>query len=80
MFHEQLGGVGMSGFFSGGEIGPDARGALPYDSDFRGRTETQGFTSVFGVFFVPTFKPTWEVMNQMLTSRLEMETETNQEN
>ncbi|GMH76693.1 hypothetical protein TrVE_jg10361 [Triparma verrucosa] len=69
IFHEQLGGVGMSGFFSGGEIGPDARAALPYDSEFRGRTKLQGFTSVFGVFFVPQYKPTWTALTEIFTQR-----------
>ncbi|GMH50032.1 hypothetical protein TrRE_jg767 [Triparma retinervis] len=69
VFSEELGGVGMSGFFAGGEIGPEALAALPYDTDFRGETKLQGFTSVFGVFFVPEFVPTGKIISEALQGR-----------
>jgi len=70
IFAAQLPGVGMSGFFSGGEIGPQARAMLPYDSTFRGRTALQEFTSVFGVFYVPRFlTPTAHVWEDAIKAR-----------
>jgi small ligand-binding sensory domain FIST len=70
IFAKELPGVGLSGFFSGGEIGPAARAALPYDSDFRGKTAIQGFTSVFGVFFVPKYlTPTGKVWEKAIRER-----------
>jgi len=59
----------MSGFFAGGEIGPEALAALPYESDYRGETTLQGFTSVFGVFFVPDFVPTAKVVCEAMRGR-----------
>ena len=45
--------VGLSGFFAGGEIGPEALAMQNVNNDFRNKAAIQGFTAVYGVFFVP---------------------------
>jgi hypothetical protein len=63
-------GVGLSGFFAGGEIGPEALAMLPPDSNFRRGAQVQGFTAVFGVFFVPQYAvPTGKVIDEALAAR-----------
>ena len=49
--------VGLGGFFAGGEIGPEALAALPPQSDYRRGAQMQGFTSVFGCFFIKKLMP-----------------------
>ena len=44
----------LTGFYAGGEIGPEARAANSEENVFmQGRVKLQGFTVVFGVFIVP---------------------------
>jgi hypothetical protein len=62
--------VGMSGFFAGGEIGPEAMAMLPPDSEFRRGAAVQGFTAVYGVFFTPLYTvPDGELIETALINR-----------
>ena len=70
VFADAMPGAGLSGMFAGGEIGPEALAALPVDSTFRKSAQIQGFTAVFGVFFVPKFqRPTGKIVDDALASR-----------
>ena len=71
IFAESVGkDVGLGGFFAGGEIGPEALAALPFDSSFRRGAQLQGFTSVFGCFFIKRFTtPAGQIIRDALQKR-----------
>jgi small ligand-binding sensory domain FIST len=70
LFRDAMPDVGMSGFFAGGEIGPEAMAMLPPDSEFRRGAAVQGFTAVYGVFFTPLYTvPDGELIETALINR-----------
>lgn len=70
IFTNAMPNIGMSGVFAGGEIGPEALAALPADSTFRRGAQIQGFTAVFGIFFVPRFVvPNGQIIDKALANR-----------
>ena len=70
IFKDAMPNIGMSGVFAGGEIGPEALAALPADSTFRRGAQIQGFTAVFGIFFVPHFVvPNGKIIDEALANR-----------
>lgn len=70
IFAQAMPDIGLSGFFAGGEIGPEALAALPLDSEYRGKAQVQGFTAVFGTFFVPQYViPQGRIIESALINR-----------
>ena len=62
--------VGLSGFFAGGEIGPEALAMQNVNNDFRNKAAIQGFTAVYGVFFVPKdFTPSGKILEVAMETR-----------
>ena len=70
IFAHAMPDIGLSGFFAGGEIGPEALAAAPAESEFRRGALIQGFTAVFGVFFVPTYsRPSGKILDEAIAAR-----------
>ena len=57
-------------FFAGGEIGPEALAMQNVNSEYRNKAAIQGFTAVYGVFFVPKFTtPSGKLLDDAMKSR-----------
>ena len=70
IFKNAMPNTGLSGFFAGGEIGPEALALQSLDSEFRNKSAIQGFTAVYGVFFVPTFiTPSGKLLDDAMKTR-----------
>ena len=70
IFAQTMPGIGLSGFFAGGEIGPEALAAAPAESDYRRDARLQGFTAVFGIFFVPKYcRPSGKIIDEAIAAR-----------
>ncbi len=70
IFKNAMPNTGLSGFFAGGEIGPEALAMQNVNSEFRNKAAIQGFTAVYGVFFVPKFTtPSGKLLDDAMKSR-----------
>ena len=70
IFAQAMPNIGLSGFFAGGEIGPEALAAAPPESEYRREAIIQGFTAVFGIFFVPKYyKPSGKIVDEAIAAR-----------
>ena len=55
LWRDALPGTPLSGMFALGEVGPEALAGQRPDSARRAPAKLQGFTAVFGIFFLPKF-------------------------